>query len=144
MPNLTPIQEQRIAAKIEEVTREYGADLYNLLKEMNDTRLRGKGKLTPTPIFDRNSLRWTLAWRGDNVSYEMNIIVRFEDDGHEARVAQVWVHRHASTPVQFEGHTPTTRMHRLAGLNLAEIRDAVHAEWFAGGHKHGGQVYSKG
>lgn len=143
MTALTPAQEQRIAAKIDQVKREFGADIYGLLKEQNDLRLKGKGKLNQEPVMDRHSLRWTLAWRGENVSYEMNIIVRLEDDGQEAHVAQVWVHRHASTPVEFEGHTPTTRMHRLSGLDLTDIRNAIEVEWFGGESKHGGQIFTK-
>jgi hypothetical protein len=92
-------------------------------------RLAGKGKVAAAPVIDRASLRWVLAWREDDVSYDLNVVVRFEDDGQSAYIAGVWVHRHAATPIDFEGHTPTTRMHRLTGLSIKEIRAAIEAEW---------------
>jgi hypothetical protein len=119
----------RIPIKMEEVKREYGGGIVDLLKELNRIRLKSKGRLTSLPITDRKSLRWTLAWKTERVSYEMSVIVRFDDDGQVARVAGVWVHRHASTPMDYEGHTPTTRMHRLATLSIAGIREAIDAEW---------------
>lgn len=129
MKDLKPEAQERIAKKIEQVKNEMSKDLVALLKQVNATRLAGEGKVTATPIVDRASLRWTLAWEQGKISYDLNIVVRFDDDGNTARVAGVWVHRHASTPLEYEGHTPTTRMHRLTGLSLQEIREAIDAEW---------------
>jgi hypothetical protein len=110
-----------------------------LLQEINKTKLKGEGKITAAPVVDQNTLRWTLAWKAPapgalgkkagTVSYELNIVAFVEDDGREARMAKAWVHRRASTPMEFEGHTPTTRMRRLARLSLPEIREAIEAEW---------------
>jgi hypothetical protein len=127
--SIKPDMQERIDKKIEEVKTTLGKDLVALLKQVNATRLAGKGKVTTTPVADRASLRWTLAWSQDKVSYDMNVVIRFDDDGQTARVAGVWVHRHASTPMEFEGHTPTTRMHRLTGLSVQEIKEAIEAEW---------------
>jgi hypothetical protein len=121
--------QERIDRKIDEVKTTLGKDIVTLLKQINTTRLAGKGKVAAMPVTDRASLRWTLAWRQERVSYDLNVVVRFDDDGQTARVAGVWVHRHASTPLEFEGHTPTTRMHRLTGLSIKEIREAIEAEW---------------
>ena len=128
MRDLKPEQQERINKKIEEVKIALGKDLVVLLKQANATRLAGKGKVTTAPVVDRASLRWRLEWKQDRVSYDMNVVVRFDDDGQTARVAGVWVHRHASTPMEFEGHTPTTRM-RITGLDIEEIREAIEAEW---------------
>ncbi len=122
-------QQDRINAKIEDVQREYGKGIRDLLKEMNRSRLKNKGQVTQVPIVDKNNLRWTLSWKVEQVSYSMSVVIGIEDDGYEARAGRVWVHRHASTPVDFEGHTPTTRMRRLTHLSLEEIREAVVAEW---------------
>jgi hypothetical protein len=127
--NIKPDMQERIDKKIEEVKTALGKDIVALLKQVNATRLADKGKVTTTPVADRASLRWTLAWSQDKVSYDMNVVIRFDDDGQTARVAGAWVHRHASTPLEFEGHTPTTRMHRLTGLSIKEIREAIEAEW---------------
>lgn len=129
MKDLKPDAQARIAKKIEEIKTTLGKDLVELLKQINTTRLAGKGQVTATPIVDRASVRWTLAWAQDKISYDLNVVVRFDDDGKHARVAGVWVHRHASTPLEYDGHTPTTRMHRLTGLSLQEIREAIDAEW---------------
>ena len=119
----------RINQKIEEVKVALGKDIVTLLKQVNAARLAGKGKVAATPVADRASLRWTLEWKKDRISYDLNVVVRFDDDGQTARVAGVWVHWHVSTPLEFEGHTPTTRMHRLTGLSIKEIREAIDAEW---------------
>ncbi len=121
--------QERIDEKIKEVKAALGKDIVTLLKQVNAARLAGKGKVAATPVADRASLRWTLEWKQGRISYDLNVIVRFDDDGRAARVAGVWVHRHASTPMEFEGHTPTTRMHRLTGLSIKEIREAIEAEW---------------
>ncbi len=129
MADPTNSQKRRIDAKIEEIKREYGAGIRELLSEVNKTRLKGKGKIEP-PVVEGSSLRWTLAWREERkISLEMNIVANVEDDGRQARVGRVWVHRHASTPMDFEGHTPTTRMRRLTSLSIAAIREAIDAEW---------------
>ena len=129
MENMKPDMQERIDKKIEEVKIMLGKDIVVLLKQVNTARLGGKGKVAATPVADRSSLRWTLEWKKDRISYDLNVIVRFDDDGKTARVAGVWVHRHVSTPMEFEGHTPTTRMHRLTGLSIEEIREAIDAEW---------------
>ena len=129
MADQTNSQKQRIDAKIEEVKSEYAAGIHELLSEVNTTRLKGKGKVEP-PVVEGSSLRWTLAWREESkISLEQNIVANVEDDGRQARVGRVWVHRHASTPMDFEGHTPTTRMRRLTSLSIAAIREAIDAEW---------------
>jgi hypothetical protein len=40
----------------------------------------------------------------------------------------VFVHRHASTSLDYEDHTPTTRMRRLTGFSMKDIREAIEAE----------------
>jgi len=126
---MEPEAQERITKKIEEVKTAFGKDIVALLKQVNATHLAGKGKVAATPVVDRASLRWTLGWEQDKISYDLNVVIRFDDDGQTARAAGVWVHRHASTPMEFEGHTPTTRMHRLTGLSIKEIREAIEAEW---------------
>lgn len=128
MRELSTEAQARINELIEEIKNGIGKEITALLKEINITRLGGKGKLVK-PVVDRASLRWTLAWEQNDISYDLNIIVRFEDNGKTARVAGVWVHRHASTPLDYEGHTPTTRMHRLTGLSIEEIKEAIEAQW---------------
>ncbi len=122
-------QQDRINAKMEEIKSEFDDSIRNLLQEMNKSRLKGKGKVSLLPIVERNSLRWTLGWKTGKVSIEMSVIVRFEDTGQTARVAGAWVHRHASTPIDYDGHTPTTKMRRLNSLSIAEIQEAMEAEW---------------
>ena len=140
MPNIyAQTAHERIHQKIEEIKSQFGTGIHTLLQEVNKAKLKGKGKITAAPAVDQNTLRWTLAWKATApgavgkkagaVSFELNIVVFVEDDGREARVAKVWVHRRASTPMEFEGHTPTTRMRRLAHLSLSEIREAIEAEW---------------
>jgi hypothetical protein len=129
MADQTNSQKRRIDTKIEGVKGEYAAGIRELLSEVNTTRLKGKGKIEP-PVVEGSSLRWTLAWREEReISLELNIVANVEDDGRQARVGRVWVHRHASTPMDFEGHTPTTRMRRLTSLSIAAIREAIDAEW---------------
>ncbi len=129
MADQTNSQKRRIDAKLEEIKREYGAGIRELLGEVNKTRLKGKGKIE-SPVVEASSLRWTLAWREERkISLELNIVANVEDDGRQARVGRVWVQRHASTPMDFEGHTPTTRMRRLSGLSIREMREAIDAEW---------------
>jgi len=129
MVELSRLQQARVDAKIEEIERAYGSDIRDLLKEVGRTRLKNKGKLTLAPVIENNSLRWSLTWKEQQkISLELHVIVSVEDDGHAARVGRVWIHRHASTPIDFEGHTPTTRMRRLTGLSIEEIRAAIYAE----------------
>jgi hypothetical protein len=129
MAELNKLQQARVDAKIAEIDRAYGSDIRDLLKEVGRTRLRNKGKLTLAPVIENNSLRWTLSWREQQkISLELHVIVSVEDDGHTAKVGRVWIHRHASTPIDFEGHTPTTRMRRLTSLSIEEIREAIDAE----------------
>ena len=124
------LKQGRINAKIEEIKGIHSDGIQELLKEVNRTRLRGKGNITETPIIEGNSLRWRLAWKEKRkISFELSIVVNVEDDGRQAHVGRVWVHRHASTPLDYEGHTPTTRMRRLTGLNIPDIREAIEAEW---------------
>jgi hypothetical protein len=126
---MPPEVEERIAQKAEEIRGAFGKDIVTVLKQANAAHLTGKGKVTATPVVDRASLRWTLAWEQDEISYDLNVVIRFDDDGKSASVAGVWIHRHASTPLEFEGHTPTTWMHRLTGLSIKEIRAVIEAEW---------------
>lgn len=127
MRELSAEARARINELIEEIKNGIGKEITALLKEINATRLGGKGKLAKL-VVDRASLRWTLAWEHHKISYDLNVIIRLEDNGKMARVAGVWVHRHASTPLDYEGHTPTTRMHRLTGLVLEEIKEAIETE----------------
>ena len=130
MAELTELQQARVDAKMAEIDHAYGSDIRDLLKEISKTRLKNKGKLTLEPVIENNSLRWTLSWKEQQkISLELHVIVSVEDDGHAAKVSRVWVHRHASTSVDYEGHTPTTRMRRLASLSIDEIREAIDAEW---------------
>jgi hypothetical protein len=124
------LQPARIAAKIDQVKQDYSNAISNLLKETNKARLKGRGKVVEAPLIEGNSLRWTLTWKEQQkISFELSILVNIEDDGHQADVGRVWVHRRASTPIDFEGHTPTTRMRRLARLDIDEIRQAIELEW---------------
>jgi len=125
---MTETAHDRITQQIEQVKNELSKDIVDLLKEVNKQHLKGKGSVAPQPIIDRTNLRWTLAWKVGKVSYDLNIVANVEDDGKQAHVSKVWVHRHASTDYDFDGHTPTTRMRRLTGLSLAEIKGAIEAE----------------
>ncbi|MDE3091943.1 MAG: hypothetical protein KGJ80_21430 [Chloroflexota bacterium] len=130
MPESINPKQMRIDAKIEEIRRGYDVGINDLLKEINRARLKGKGKITEEPVRENASLRWTLAWKEERkVSYQLNIVINIEDDGRDARVGRVWVHRRASTSLDYDGHTPTTRMRRLTALSMQEIKDAIDAEW---------------
>jgi hypothetical protein len=122
-------QQARIVKEIEAVRHQVGDALSGILQDVNRERLKNKGKLTAAPKAERNSLRWTLEWKDGDVNYDLNVVVVVEDDGTQARVGRVWVQRHASTPLEFDGHTPTTRIRRLTMLSLPEIREAIEAEW---------------
>ena len=123
------LQQERIQEKIKEVEREFGGKIYDLLQEMNKARLKGKAQLNDEPYTDEHSLRWLMKWKEAKIAYELSIVIRVEDTGREARVGGVWVRRHASTPLDFEGHTPTTRMRRVTNVSIKDIRAAVEAEW---------------
>ncbi len=124
------LQQARIDAKMQEIKRAYDEEIYLLLKEVNKTHLKNKGRITTTPVVENDNLRWTLAWKEQQkISFELHVVISIEDDGHAAKVGRVWIHRHASTPIDFEGHTPTTRMRRLATLSMDGIREAIDAEW---------------
>ncbi len=120
---------ERINRVIEQVKRESGKGIVDLLKAANQTYLKGKGKVTSQPKIDRSNMRWILSWKQDKISYDLNIVISVDDNGTEARVGKVWVHRHASSDYDFDGHTPTTRMRRLAGLSLNEIKEALEMEF---------------
>ena len=121
-------RQSRIDAMIADIKREFAQGIGDYMRQLNRTRLRRRGTITADAAVDRNSLRWTLAWKEHRkVSYQLSVVVAVEDDGQVARVSRVWVHRRASTPLDYDGHTPTTRM-RLTGLDLAEIKEAIDAE----------------
>lgn len=123
-------KKARVQAKIAEIRRDYAEPIAELLREINRSRLGGRGYLTAGPAVEGNALRWTLAWKEKRkVSFELNIVANIEDDGQSAKIGRVWVHRHASTTVDYDGHTPTTRMRRLTALSLPEIKQAIDAEW---------------
>ena len=121
--------QERLQQKIREVERDFGTNIYELLMGFNRERLNGKASLNDEPYTDDHSLRWTMKWKEAKIAYELSIVIRVEDTGREARVGGVWVRRHASTPLDFDGHTPTTRMRRVTNLTMKELRDAVEAEW---------------
>ena len=123
------LAQERIEEKIQEIEREFAGKIYGLLQQINKSRLRGKASLNQDPYIDEHSLRWVMKWKEARIAYEMGIVIRVEDTGREARIGGVWVRRHASTPLDFEGHTPTTRMRRVANFSLKEIKDAIEAEW---------------
>ncbi len=127
MPHAT--SQARIDKKLGEIQRDVEPELDALFQELNRARLSGKGKIARL-IRDRTSLRWSLTWREESgVTYELVVILYVEDDGRTARFSKGWVHRRASAPVEYEGHTPTTRMRRIANPSPAEIKDAILAEW---------------
>lgn len=128
MPDVSP-QQIRVNQKIEEVKNEFGSALRYLLQDLNKTRLNNRGNLLPSPVVDKNSLRWTLVWQEGAINYDLNVVVAIDDDGKQARVGRVWVQRHATAAFDYDGHTPTTRMRRLTALSLDEIRAAIEAEW---------------
>ncbi len=129
MADLCKLQQARIEAMLEEIDRVYSSQIRDILKEINRTRLMNKAKLTLAPVIEHNSLRWSLLWKEQQkISFELHIVVSVEDNGQTAQVARVWIHRHASTPIDFEGHTPTTRMRRLTILSIDGIREAINAE----------------
>jgi hypothetical protein len=130
MSELRKAQEARMKAKIDQVRQEYGDAIVDLLNEKNARLLQGKGEISIEPIIEHTNVRWVLSWtEQEKISFDLNVVIGIEDDGKQARVGRVWVHRHASTPLDFDGHTPTTRMRRLTGLSIREIREAIEQEW---------------
>jgi hypothetical protein len=123
------LQQIRLQQQINDVQKDFGAKIYEMLLNVNRERLHGKANLTDEPYIDQHSLRWTMKWKEARIAYELSVVVRVEDNGREARVGGVWVRRHASTPLDFEGHTPTTRMRRVTNLSIKEIKEAIEAEW---------------
>ncbi len=121
--------EGRIDQKIEQVKSDIGNSVVNLLKRANKIHLKGEGTATSAPTIEHNTVRWTLAWKEEEITYELNIVVAILDDGTQAHVDRVWVHRHVTTPFDFDGRTPTTHMRRLTSLSSAEIKNAVEAEF---------------
>ncbi len=131
MAEYTSTQRERIQKKISEIQSRYGKDLADLLEEINRARLGGKAQVAPVPQIDQNTLRWSLKWKTeDKVTFELVIAVGIEDDGRAAKIRGVWVHRRAAAPIEYAGHTPTTRMIRLGTLiSIAAIREATESQW---------------
>jgi hypothetical protein len=129
---LTPTDlsaEDRINQKIDQIKGELGAAIVSLLKDTNKRHLKSKGKVNTSPTIERNSVRWTLAWTEEKATFDLSVVIAILDDGSKARVDRVWVHRHVTTPFDYDGHTPTTHMRRLTSLSIAEIKTAVEAEF---------------
>ncbi len=124
-------QKNRIESKLREIEQAHGKAIHALLEQLNQTRLQGKGTAAILPRVEKNTLRWSLKWKTDSkVSLEIAVAVGVEDDGQSAQIAGVWVHRHASAPMEFEGHTPTTTMNRLGlQISIPEIREAIDSQW---------------
>ncbi|MBI5029542.1 MAG: hypothetical protein HZB51_03380 [Chloroflexi bacterium] len=121
--------ENRINQKIEQIKNDIGVAITNLLKDANKRYLKTKGKVSTMPTIDHNNLRWTLAWTEEKITFDLSVVIAVTDNGTEARVDRVWVHRHVTTPFDYDGHTPTTHMRRLTSLSIAEIKSAVEAEF---------------
>lgn len=121
--------QERIDKKLGEIQRDVEPEIEALFGELNRARLNGRGEMGKM-VRDGNSLRWALAWREDSgIAYQLVVILYVEDDGRVARFSRGWVHRRASTPIEYEGHTPTTKMRRIASTSPAEIKDAILGEW---------------
>ncbi len=129
MPPTDLSAENRISQKIEQVKGELGTAVVNLLRDANKRHLKSKGRVSAVPTIDRNSLYWTLAWKEDKATFALRVVIAIMDDGTQARIDRVWVHRHVTTPFDYDGHTPTTHMRRLTSLSIAEIKSAVEAEF---------------
>ncbi len=121
--------QERIDKKLVEIQRDVEPEVNGLFRELNLARLDGRGKIGKT-VRDKTSVRWSLAWSVESgIAYELVVILYVEDDGSTARFARGWVHRRAAAPVEFEGHTPTTRMRRIPTASPADVKDAILAEW---------------
>lgn len=121
--------KNHVGEKAQQFLRKYGDQIGNLLNETNRVNLRGKGKILFHPISDDDILHWTLEWKQDQVSLDLNLVVHIEKNDGPLQIESVLVHRHASAPYDFEGHMPTTRMRRLNGFSMLEIKRAVDAEF---------------
>ncbi|MBI5303512.1 MAG: hypothetical protein HY868_15365 [Chloroflexi bacterium] len=126
---MTDDQQARIKQLIGNIQVEFGDSVGALLQEVNHIRLKDNGTLLAKAAVERDSIRWTLEWHEGPIQFDLNVVAAIEDDGRYAKIARVWVQRHATTPLDYDGHTPTTRMRRLTALSLAEIREAIEAEW---------------
>jgi len=121
--------EDRTNQKLDQVKADLNLAVIGLLRDANKRHLKSAGKVNTVPTIDRNSIRWTLAWQEEKTTFDLSVVVAVVDDGKEARIERVWVHRHATTPFDYDGHTPTTHMRRLTSLSIAEIKSAVEAEF---------------
>ena len=121
--------ENRINQKIDQVKNDIGVAVVSLLKDANKRFLKSQGKVSTVPTIDRDNVRWTLAWMEEKITFDLSVVVAVKDDENEARVERVWVHRHVTTPFDYDGHTPTTHMRRLTSLSIAEIKSAIEAEF---------------
>ncbi len=123
-------KQMRLNLKAEEIRKSFGHRIEGLLEKQNQTRLGGKGNIAASSPLEDGSLRWTLTWRRtDGIALELDVIVQIEDSKQGARVSRVIVRRHASTPLDYEGHTPTTKMRRLSDLSIDAIQEAILSEW---------------
>jgi hypothetical protein len=115
--------------KAQQFLREYGDQIVDLLGKVNRAHLRGQGKILFHPISEDDILHWTLEWKQDQVSFDLNLVVHIEKNDDSLPVESVLVHRHACAPYDFAGHMPSTRMRRLNGFSMPEIKRAVEAEF---------------
>ncbi len=121
--------QERIDKKLGEIQREVEPEVNGLFRELNRARLDGKGSIGRM-VRDKSSVRWSMAWSEESgVAYELVVILYVEDDADAARFSKGWVHYRASAPAEFDGHTPTTKMRRLASALPGDIKDAILAEW---------------
>ncbi len=116
--------QSRLNAKAEEVVRSFGAGIERALADLNMARLFGQGKVTPAEI-QAHHVRWTLEWKREPITYRLHVVVRLVDDGRMTQAAQTMVQCEARTPYSFEGHTPTTTMRLIIGVDLEKIKEAV-------------------
>lgn len=126
MKNLLQTSANEITQQFQQ---EHGKRIIDLLGETNRAHLNGKGKLLLQPFINGNLVRWTLTWMQDQIAFDLNIVLNLVSNGGQAQVESVFVHRHASTPYDFPGHTPTTRMRRVKGFSMTAIKDAIQAEF---------------
>ncbi len=121
--------QNQLDQKLDATEREFSQPIYDLLGQVNETRLKNAGDIAKQLVRDRYSLRWVMKWQdSEEISYELNIVIRVEDTGSEARVSGIWVRRHAATLFDFDGDTPTTHMRRVTDISIQGIRAAVEAE----------------
>ncbi len=122
--------QERIDKKLGEIQRDVEPEVNGLFRELNRARLDDKGRVGRT-VRDRSSVRWSLAWTEEEsgIAFELAVILYVEDDGSAARFSKGWLHRRASAPIDFDGHTPTTRMRRIPSASPADVKEAILAEW---------------